>query len=57
MPNLEGTSEPMSTTPTLEREALMWVARQLRWERTLAQLRAEHTGADPVAVEEAREAA
>jgi len=57
MPNLEGTPEPMSTTPTLEREALMWVARQLRWERTLAQLRAEHTGADPVAVEEAREAA
>jgi hypothetical protein len=31
----------MTTTPALEREALIWVAQQLRWERTLAQLRAE----------------
>ena len=30
----------MATTTTLERErALAWIARQLRWERTLSQLR------------------
>jgi hypothetical protein len=30
----------MGTTATLEREkALAWIARQLRWERTLANLR------------------
>jgi hypothetical protein len=57
MANLEGTPEPMATTPTLEREALMWVARQLRWEETLTQLRAENAGAEEPAVEEAREAA
>jgi hypothetical protein len=29
-----------TTNPTLEREkALAWIARQLRWERTLAELR------------------
>jgi hypothetical protein len=37
----------MATTTTLEREkALAWIARQLRWERTLAQLRAEDAPAD-----------
>ncbi len=31
----------MGTTTTLERDrALAWIARQLRWERTLAELRA-----------------
>ena len=37
----------MGTTTTIERErALAWIARQLRWERTLADLR--DTGDEPV---------
>jgi hypothetical protein len=47
----------MATTPALEREALMWVARQLRWERTLAQLRAEDGGTVTDGVEDERKAA
>jgi hypothetical protein len=47
----------MATTPALEREALEWVARQLRWERTLAQLRAEESGIDTERVDEERKAA
>ena len=47
----------MATTPALEREALEWVARQLRWERTLAQLRAQESGNDTESVDEERKAA
>jgi hypothetical protein len=37
----------MATTTTLEREkALAWIARQLRWERTLSQLRADDPRTD-----------
>jgi hypothetical protein len=37
----------MATTTTLEREkALAWIARQLRWERTLSQLREDDTRAE-----------
>jgi hypothetical protein len=47
----------MATTPTLEREALEWVARQLRWERTLAQLRAQESGIGTESANEERKAA
>jgi hypothetical protein len=37
----------MATTTTLDREkALAWIARQLRWERTLSQLRADDPRTD-----------
>jgi hypothetical protein len=37
----------MATTTTLEREkALAWIARQLRWERTLSQLRSDDSATD-----------
>ncbi len=32
-----------TTTPESRRQALAWIARQLRWERTLADLRAERS--------------
>jgi hypothetical protein len=44
----------MTSTPEGRRQALDWIARQLRWERTLAELRADHTRAPQV---ERREAA
>ena len=37
----------MATTTVQERDkALAWIARQLRWERTLADLRADERPAD-----------
>ena len=37
----------MATTTILEREkALAWIARQLRWERTLSQLRSDDAQSD-----------
>ncbi|HZP30066.1 MAG TPA: hypothetical protein VFC99_14010 [Acidimicrobiia bacterium] len=46
----------MATTTNPDREkALAWIARQLRWERTLSQLRADDAGA--VEVETERKAA
>lgn len=36
-----------ATTTSIERErALAWIAKQLRWERTLADLRAKRFGRD-----------
>jgi hypothetical protein len=35
----------MATTTSIERErAMAWIAKRLRWERTLADLRADRTG-------------
>jgi hypothetical protein len=51
---------PMSETNTTKtpdsRQALAWIARQLRWEQTLADLRAER-GADERRDDEDRQAA
>jgi hypothetical protein len=39
-------SDTKTTTPTETRQALAWIARQLRWERTLAELRSEREDSD-----------
>jgi len=38
---MSDTSTTTETTSESRRQALAWIARQLRWERTLADLRAE----------------